>query len=188
MIRLSDVGGLYQSIPSNQKNARTKAFADTCDRQIKKLLDRAERAKVWCALEKVDEKHLDYLAAEIRALLYDSSMDADVKRELILNSEYWNTKMGTCSAMQDALSRAFPDSETVIREWFEYGGEPFCFKVTTDADMSDKNMGEFLRMVSTVKNVRSRLDKIEVGRNIGQELYSCGVCFTEIHVRIGSEE
>lgn len=188
MISLSEIGGLYQSIAANQKNARTKAFADACDRQIKKMLECAKKAKVWCALENVDEKYLDYLAADSRAFLYDSSMDPNIKRELILNSQHWNAKMGTCSAMQEILNSVFPENETVIREWFEYGGNPFYFKVTTDADMSEENIVEFIRRISTVKNARSRLDRIEVSRNIGQGLYSCGVCLTEIHLNIGAED
>lgn len=187
MISISEVGGLYQSIPANLKDARTKAFADACDKQIKKLVDRIEKIKVWCAIEKVDERHLEYLTADSRAVMYDSRMDADVKRALILNTQYWNVKMGTHSAMQEILQSAFPEAETVIREWFEYGGRPFYFKIITDADMSEGNMEEFIRMVSTVKNARSCLDGIEMCRNIEQMLYSCGVCITESHVSIGGE-
>lgn len=188
MISISEVGGLYRSVPANIKDARTKAFADACDRQIKKLIERAEMIKVWCAIEKANEKYLDYLATDSRTLIYDSRMGADVKKDLILNSQYWNVKMGTYSVTKEILASAFPDSEIVIREWFEYGGNPFYFKVMTDADMSEENMEEFIRMISTVKNVRSRLDGIETSRNIEQKLYSCGVCITEIQINVGWED
>ena len=74
MTSISDIGGLYQSTPDNLRDAQTKAFMYTCDKQIAKLLTFAEKAKVWCAVETVDEKFLDYLAAECRALLYNSSI------------------------------------------------------------------------------------------------------------------
>ena len=86
MINITDVGGLYQSTPVNLRDAKTKAFMYACDRQIAKLLERSKKTMVWCAIENVDEKYLDYLAADCRALFYNSSLSADVKSCLLYTS------------------------------------------------------------------------------------------------------
>ena len=70
--------------------------------------------------------------------------------------------LGRCDAMRDILQTAFPDNETVVREWFEYGGDPFFFKIATDAYMDKISMEEFYHMVSTVKNVRSLLEGMDM--------------------------
>lgn len=188
MISIFDTGGLYQSTPENLRDVQTKAYMYACDKQIQKLLACAENAKVWCAIENVNEKYLDYLAAECRALLYDSSLSGNAKRKLIANSQYWHTKLGTASALEEVVNSAFPDKDTSVLEWFEYGGKPFCFKLLTDADMDQESRDEFVRTISEAKNARSILDGFDIYRNLLLELYSCGVCITESYADIGWEE
>ena len=187
MTSISDIGGLYQSTPDNLRDAQTKAFMYTCDKQIAKLLTFAEKAKVWCAVETVDEKFLDYLAAECRALLYNSSLAEDVKRKLIMNSQYWHMKLGTSSALEEVVNSAFPGKDTSVLEWLVYNGKPFHFKLLTDADMDQESRDEFCRMIEDVKNARSILDGFDIYRTSLLLLYSCGVCFTECYADIGWE-
>ena len=158
-----------------------------CDKQIKKLIERTEKVKVWCALESVDDKYLDFIAEECRALLYDTTLPADVKRGLITNSQYWHMKLGTSAALEEVINCVFPNTETVVLEWFEYGGRPFYFKIRTNTDMDKESQEEFHQMITNVKNVRSCLDGFEVRRDTLQELFSCGVCFMETQAEIGWE-
>lgn len=161
MISLSEIGGLYLSTPANLKDARTKAFMYACDRQIKKLIERTEKVKVWCAVESVDEKYLDYMAADSRTLFYNSSLAPDVKRRLIANSQYWYMKLGTSAAMEEMLSVLFPDSENKVTEWYEYGSSPYRFRISTNAGIDYASIKEFEKMLAKVKNARSLLENIE---------------------------
>lgn len=165
MISLSEVGGLYLSTPANIKDARTKAFMYACDRQIKKLLERAEKIKVWCAIESVDEKYLDYMAADCRALFYNSSLAPDVKRKLIANSQYWYMKLGTSAAMEEMINIVFQNSDTSVEEWFSYGGNPFHFRVAVGKTVSKESIEEFLYYLSKVKNARSIFDYLSFRKN-----------------------
>lgn len=158
MISLSEVGGLYLSTPANIKDARTKAFMYACDRQIKKLLERAEKIKVWCAIESVDEKYLDYMAADCRVLFYNSSLAPDVKRKLIANSQYWYMKLGTSAAMEEMINIVFQNNDTSIEEWYSYAGEAFHFRIAVSSAVTTVEMSEFLKYVNEVKNARSILD------------------------------
>ena len=158
MISLSEVGGLYASTPANIKDARTKAFMYACDRQIKKLLERAEKVKVWCAVESVDEKYLDYMAADCRTLFYNSSLAPDTKRKLIANSQYWYMKLGTSAAMEEMIDIVFRNNDTSIEEWYSYAGEAFHFRIAVASAVTTVEMSEFLKYVNDVKNARSILD------------------------------
>lgn len=190
MINLSDIGGLYLSLPANLKDARTKAFMYACDRQIEKLLQYTEKVKVWCAIEAVDEKHLDFIAEECRALFYSTELDPEKKRQLIINTQYWYMKLGTLSAIKEMVDIVFPGAENAVTEWHEYGGEPYHFKVSADADSSQEGIEEFRRMIEKVKNARSLFDGLEFRRELIQKIYSVGSCMMEkrMHIDIDWEE
>ncbi len=158
MISLSEIGGLYLSTPTNLKDARTKAFMYACDKQIKKLIERAEKIKVWCAVESVDEKYLDYMAADCRTLFYNSSLAPDVKRRLILNSQYWYMKLGTSAAMEEMINIVFQNNDTSIEEWDSYAGDAFHFRIAVSSAVTTVEMSEFLKYINEVKNARSIID------------------------------
>lgn len=158
MINITDVGGLYQSTPVNLRDAKTKAFMYACDRQIAKLLERSKNTMVWCAIENVDEKYLDYLAADCRALFYNSSLSADVKRKLIANSQYWYMKLGTSSAMEEMINIVFSYNDTTVEEWYSYAGKPFHFRIGASSKVTTVEIAEFLKYINEVKNARSILD------------------------------
>lgn len=180
MTNLLEVGGLFQSTPPNLKDARTKAFMYACDRQIKKLLEQAEKAKVWCAIESVDEKYLDHMAADCRTLFYNSSLDPDVKRKLIANSYYWYMKLGTSAAVEEILNIVLQNSYTFIQEWFDYNGQPYRFKIKTNALLEKDSYEYFSDIIKKVKNERSQLDTIDLFRDISQDVYF-GVANTSIY-------
>jgi P2-related tail formation protein len=161
MISLSEIGGLYQSTPANIKDSHTKAFMYACDRQIKKLLERAEKTKVWCAIESVDERFLDYMAAEIRALFYGNALSPPIKRDIVANNQYWHMKLGTADALNEIICIIFSEGGNAVEEWFEDGGAPFHFRVGLyHADSSPESLRELERIIQRVKNTRSILDNI----------------------------
>lgn len=185
MISLSEIGGLYMSVPDNIKDAQTKAFMYACDRQIKKLLEYAEKVKVWCAIDSLDEGYLDYVAADIRPLFYESTLAPDIKRKLIANSQYWHMKLGTSAAVEEMINTVFGKGK--VQEWYQYGGQPYYFKILTDAPMNPESIKQFQEMIARVKNTRSLLDTIEFNRILEICLYSCGICIAESYTNIGWE-
>ena len=160
MTSLAEIGGLYQSIPTNLKDARTKAFAYACDKQIQRLLKCAEKTKVWCDIGKVNEKYLDYLAADSRALFYHSELAPDAKRELIINSPYWYMKLGTLTALEEFVTAVFGEGK--VEEWFQYGGEPYHFRIhVTNANVSSGQNKMFKEMLRGIKRLSAQLEAID---------------------------
>lgn len=158
MISLSDIGGLYQSTPVNLRDAKTKAFMYACDKQIAKLLERAKKTRVWCDIENVDEKYLDYMAADCRALFYNSALSPDIKRKLIANSQYWYMRLGTSAAMEEMINIVFSYNDTTVEEWYSYAGSPFHFRIGASSKVTTVEIAEFLKYINEVKNARSIFD------------------------------
>lgn len=170
MTSISEIGGLYQSTPENLKDAATKAFMYACDKQFSKLLQRAEKVKVWCAIQNVDEKCLDLLAAENRVQYYDTSLSLETKRQLVLNSFIWHMYAGTPGAVEELVQAVF--GEGMVQEWFEYDGEPFHFKISTNATLTPEINEIFSTMIEKVKNTRSIMEPIIISRKSELEIYT----------------
>lgn len=118
----------------------------------------------WCLYinrtDELPEKTLDLLAWQWHVDFYEPlGMDIETKRRLIKNSIPWHRIKGTPAAVEQVVSTAFDTS--TVKEWFEYGGKPYYFKiitedVTTNTDTIEERMK---RAIKSVKNTRSWLEK-----------------------------
>lgn len=150
------------------------ALSYAIKRAIGKMVGYAERASVYAAIDKLPEDILDLLAVELRAQYYDEDMDISIKREIVKKTMLWYHRAGTPSAVEELISAVFGEGE--ISEWFEYGGEPYHFKIKTDAVLSASDMEYFEKIIRNVKNVRSHLEEIQLSReHEGQAYAGCHI-------------
>ena len=103
---------------------------------------------------------VDELAWQFHVDYYDPTADFDIKRNLVKKSIQIHRKKGTPQAVVDLLDTAFPSGiTTVLNEWWEYGGEPYHFKITTSS-LNGVNASLFYKALNSVKNARSYLDGV----------------------------
>lgn len=184
MIKLADYR-TEKAFPVEMRTPEQIALAYAFDMQKKKFIDRMERVYTWADLEKVDDNKLDFLAVENRVLFYNTGLEPAVKRNLIRNSIYSYMKLGTRQALEEMINIVFGEGE--VKEWFQYGGQPYYFKIRTSAPMNQESITQFQDMIARVKNARSHLENIDFDRVLRLCLYSCGVCITESYTAIGWE-
>lgn len=177
MIKLIDYH-TENALPYEMKTPERKSLSYAFDKQKEKFINKLTRAYIWAQLESVSDDKLDMLAVENRVLLYNSDLSPDIKRNLIANSIYWQTKLGTREAMEEMLDTFFDGEESKIIEWYEYGGEPYHFNIKTTASISDDDFSELRDMIDSVKNARSRLDSIETVRKAMFNSYIASQIFT----------
>lgn len=166
---------MLQVMPEPLKyKAEVVALSYAIKRAIGKMIGYAERASVYAAIDKLPEDILDLLAVELRAQYYDDDMDISIKREIVKKTMLWYHRAGTPSAVEELISDVFGEGE--ISEWFEYGGEPYHFKIKTDAILSASDMEYFEKIIRNVKNVRSHLEEIQLSReHEGQAYAGCHI-------------
>lgn len=110
-------------------------------------------------VEAMPEWRLDEMAWELNAAWYDYDADIERKRAQIAGAQTYYNRIGTPSAVQGAIADVFGDG--VVREWFEYGGEPYHFEVrTSNTSILRENRAKFLKLLELVKNLRSVLDNV----------------------------
>lgn len=91
----------------------------------------------------------------------DKSYPIEVKRRTIRDSIQVHRRLGTKYAVEKALGAVYPG--TKVEEWFEYGGDPYKFRVVigaTEAGITADRQAAVLDRVRFYKNLRSHLEAI----------------------------
>ena len=132
-------------------------------------------------VDTMPEWRLDDLAWEYN-LVYDFNADVDTKRKWISNALQFYRLHGTAAGIVQYLSAKFDSAK--IEEYWQYGGDPFHFRVIVSGEWTEENDEWAKKSVRTVKNVRSILDNIifNAGSSDAQFLVAAGVQGIEIMV------
>ena len=111
--------------------------------------------------ELCEEKYLPFLAYAFKVDFWDESLSVEDKRALIKQSLALHRYKGTTWAIERVFEAL--NIKAVVKEWFNYGGEPYHFKI--DLSLEDKEItparaDELTKYVGIYKNVRSVLDEL----------------------------
>jgi len=182
MIKLYDAE-ITDLLPDNLKSNEVIAFSYALKKACRYVLDRVDRIELYTNIDKLPENILDYLALELRTQYYDEKLDISVKRELIKNTLPWYMKAGTAAAVSELLTTVIGSGS--VQEWFEYDGNPYMFKITTNEQLTKENMEKFASMIDKVKNARSILDGFDKEENFERQInIASGLCITKV-IKIG---
>lgn len=126
------------------------------------LLGSIDYVKIYARIEELEEPALDALAKDFDVVWYDYNYGLETKRALIKDSFFVHRHLGTKGALDRALSDIFPNS--TVREWFEYGGQPYHFRVVVDVTKTREpaHIGLIKKAIEYYKSFRSHLEEDEV--------------------------
>lgn len=151
-----------RSLPPALKNDENMlALARAISEQLQITARQIKTNVIYARIDELDEQTLDILAYDLHVDWYDYTYPVEVKRQTIKDSVKIHRKLGTKYAVETALGAVFPG--TTVKEWFEYGGDPFMFKViigATTAGISADRQAAVLERVRFYKNLRSHLEAI----------------------------
>ena len=108
-----------------------------------------------------DKKYLPYLAYAFKVDFWDDSLETKDKRALIKQSLALHRYKGTTWAIEQVFEAL--NIKAVVKEWFNYGGEPYHFKIDLsleDKEITPERANELTKYVGIFKNVRSILDEL----------------------------
>ena len=118
---------------------------------------RIKQLRIWDKIDELDDDMLDELAWELNIDWYSSAMEISKKRATIKVAHLIMEKRGTKWAVEQLISAYFGTG--YVKEWFEYGGDPYMFRVlTTNPDIGDDGMAGFFKQVDVAKSVRSHME------------------------------
>lgn len=173
MIKLQE-SNITHILPVKFKNdPKNKALGYALANATKRLIKYEKSTSVYARIDTASNEVLDMLAAEFNTQYYDTSLGIESKRQLVKNALIWHMTSGTPAAVEELITAVFGEGE--IKEWFEYGDEPYYFKVITNALLTENINNQFTSILEEVKNTRSHIRAIEIHREVNLP-YTSGAC------------
>ena len=138
-----------------------QAIADACDAELEKVYENAEIPAILSRIDQLPEPVLDLLAWQFHIEGWELASSIDEKRALIKSAIELHRYKGTKWAIKKVLEVLNLSGD--IKEWFEYGGEPYCFRITTDiSERKYVDTPKLLELINSYKNVRSWVEALIV--------------------------
>lgn len=166
-----DNPNMLKLLPQFMRDDETnKALSSAMDSLLSEAGKRAKTVRKWDQIDSMNHVQLDEMAWELNVDWWDSSFSLETKRSVIKTCYRVLEKRGTKWAVEELVTSAFGMGQVI--EWFEYDGQPFMFKIRTNATLTKDGMSYFLGMIDKVKNARSHLEMIEIVRTINQNIHA----------------
>lgn len=163
MISLQQVS-FSMLLPPNLQDTQTRALGAAWDKVFRKLVEYAERVSMTFAfVMELDEEMADHLCLSLDIKGYKADLSLQKKRLLIRSALLNYSRMGTKAALEDAVG--IIHGGTSVQENWEYGGQPYFFRVAVDAGqekVAENPVGRLLDTIMEYKNARSWLQGITV--------------------------
>lgn len=154
---------LLRSLPLVlQEDASLSALAEAVAGALAEEAGETDKARIYPALERQEEGVLDILANDFKVDWWAPDYTQQEKLQTLKDSFEVHRRLGTKRAVEQAISGIYED--TRVTEWFEYGGDPYHFKIMINADYQDADPDKHAQVLAGVefyKNLRSVLDSVE---------------------------
>lgn len=147
--------------PALRADPSVTALAEALATVLAERVGELDRLRIYPAIDRLEEPLLDLLAYDFKVDWWDGNYSLEEKRRTLKDSWRVHKTLGTKAAVETAISAIYP--ETKVAEWFEYGGEPYHFKLYIDVsheDIHSERHRRVLERMNFYKNLRSHLDSI----------------------------
>ncbi len=168
---------INELLPSSVKDDEVISnLSKALSSELQNITNNINQILFYPNIKQLPETIIDLLAEQFQVNFYDIlGLDLEVKRELVQNSMLWNKKKGTKAVMQQMISTLY-NSNCTIKEWFEYDGEPYHFKLFIDnVSFKKEDLDNITYIINELKNVRSHLESIAINMIVKSNLYCGGV-------------
>jgi phage tail P2-like protein len=164
-LKLADI--LPSSIASDPQ---VGAASEALDQELQSVSYDTREALIVSRIDELSEPVLDLLAWQWHVDFYEPTNNTlEVKRNLVKTSILAHMRKGTKWAVQGICSLVF--GEMLVEPWYEYGGGPYWFRISTEVLFSSLAAWEklFLALDAT-KSVRDGV-LVSIHRETNCKLY-----------------
>lgn len=144
-----------------RENPSIAALGDVTAEALAKRPAEIDRLSLYARIDELPEDLLDILAHDFKVDWWDPNYSLEEKRRVFKDSWYVHQHMGTKAAVETAIRAIYP--LTTVEEWFEYGGEPYHFRLNIDitSDSGDRaRQKRVLDRLNFYKSLRSHNDGV----------------------------
>lgn len=156
---IAEPSALLAAFPySLSRDSNKEKLADAIANELVQTISKTESVEIFPRVDELPEEVLDILAYDLKVDWYEPEADIRYKRQAIKECMLVHKYKGTKYAVETALRSMYNSAE--VKEWFEYGGEPFHFTVKVYGSTSSGLRTLYLK-IQYAKNLRSVLDNVE---------------------------
>ncbi len=187
MLNLYDDSTIKQTLPENIKyDQEVQDICDSIQPQFDKAYDDILNVLLLPRLDELSEALLDELAWQYHVDFYRDNYTMETKRGLIRSAIERHRLKGTPAVVEEVVRTCY--QRAVVEEWFEWGGDPYYFRVLLRAEnpAPPLNLEEVIALIDAYKSKRSWLEGIYyhvphdlvIGTQFGYAAYWGRVCGT----------
>ena len=174
MISIGEVSLLDILPDSLKRDPQVRAMAEAITPELQDITQAIQECLLLPRLDSLPEEVVDLLAWQLHVDFYEPDLPLEQKRQLVKESGLWHRRKGTPWAVEQVVSIIFPGAK--VAEWWEYGGDPYHFRVETDQPLTaETDLHRLVRMIDATKNLRSWLENVTIKRTLNSGLYYGGV-------------
>ena len=176
--------GLLDIVPENLlEDKHIRKITEVIDAALKDIYPDTAYPALISRIDELDSDTIDSLAWQWHVDFYDQNLSLNKRRALVKNSIRWHIKKGTKAAVEEMVQTVFESGR--VTEWFEYGGEPYHFKIDllSAPRIVQEDLEKVVRVINSVKNTRSWLDSLGfIRESEGKQYYGIA---PHLHKRYG---
>lgn len=164
-----------KTVPFNiAKDKNIKDLSCVIDNIAIDIKQKTEMVLLLPKLKELPDSILNELAYQFHVDFYCEYFDHDTKVKLIESSIATHKIKGTPYAVEKVCTDIFKSAK-VVENW-EYGGEPYHFKVSfiKEAVTDVSKIDSLMEVISSTKNVRSWCDEIGFITETNNDILFCG--------------
>lgn len=155
-------GNLLATFPyALQGSTSISALGDATADVLARRPEEISRLLIYPRIDELPEDLLDILAYDFKVDWWDPNYSLEEKRRVFKGSWYVHKHLGTKAAVETAIRAIYP--LTIVEEWFEYGGEPYHFRLNINitSDSGDRvRQRRVLERLEFYKSLRSHNDGV----------------------------
>ncbi|MBU2701696.1 phage tail P2-like protein [Sporomusaceae bacterium BoRhaA] len=157
--------------PSISGDPQVQAISAAVTPELQQVSQSIRECIILARLDELEESVVDLLAWQYHVDFYDAALPIDQKRNLVRTSIDAHRHKGTPYAVELVVKAILKDA--IVQEWFDYGGEPYYFRVVKiGGDMVQPEVYTKLKTaINMVKNTRSWLDGVSLYREMSSNIY-----------------
>ena len=176
-----------KNLPDVLKNDKyIQGLGEVIACELRKNMRLAQMAVIYARIDELDESILDIIAHDLHVDWYEHDSPISVKRQIIKDSVKVHKLLGTKTAVENVVTAYFGFGR--VREWWEYGGEPYHFKIEVFGSGDIEKQKRVLELVSKTKRLSAHLDEMVYLLTVDRKapIY-CGVKMVSKYKRINVE-
>ena len=169
---------IHKNLPQSLDKKNVQEVAKVVDDTLLSFDKTIAEVLIYPAIDMLGSELINTLAIQMHCDFYDDTLPLAVRRNLVKNSIAWHRIKGTPAAVEQMIQTVYQTG--VVEEWFDYGGEPFFFKVNLgDSQITTQKIKNLIKMINVSKNVRSWLEVLRFSKSIDIIRYLG--CFADVH-------